>query len=78
MGEKHMAISFSAGAALVVAATACAAGALLPPVFAAIIAGVLAVAGLAAFSLQRADHTVAAIFAEERSRTREERPKKTA
>ena len=78
MGEKYMAISFSAGAALIAAAAACAAGALLPPLFAAIVAAVLAIAGLAAFSFRRADRTLDTILSEELSPIREERPKKTA
>jgi hypothetical protein len=78
MGRKDMSFSSSTGAALVLAAAACTAGALLPTVFAAIVAGVLFVAGLVAFSVRRADHVLDAIIKEELSPAREERPKKTA
>lgn len=73
-----MAFSWSAGAALVVAAAACAAGALLPPVFAAIVAGILLVAGVLAFSIHRAEHVLDAIIKDEISPGREVRSKKTA
>lgn len=78
MGRKQMASSRSAGAALVAAAAACATGALLTPVFAAIIAGVLFLAGLAAFSFHRAEHVLDAIIKEELSPLRDKWPKKTA
>jgi hypothetical protein len=78
MGRKNMAFSCSTGAALVLAAAACAAGALLPPVFAAIVGGVLFIAGLVAFSLRRAEHVLDAIIKEEVPQAREDRPKKTA
>lgn len=78
MGRKNMAFSRSTGAALVLAAAACAAGALLPPVFVAIVTGVLCVAGIVTFSLSRAEHVLDAIFKEEISPAREEWPKKTA
>lgn len=73
-----MAVSCSTGAALVAAAAACAAGALLPPLFAAIVAGILFLAGLAAFSFRRAGHVLDAIIKQELSPRREEWPKKTA
>lgn len=63
---------------LLVAAAACAAGALLPPVIAAIVAGVLLVSGIAAFALRRAEDVLDAIFKEELSSPVETRPKKTA
>ena len=73
-----MAFSCSTGTALVFAAAACAAGALLPPLFAAILAGVLALAGVAAFSFRRAERVLDAIIKEEAPPTPELRPKKTA
>lgn len=73
-----MAFSCSTGTALVLAAAACAAGALLPTMVAAIVAGVLFVAGLAAFSLRRADHVLDAIIKQEVSPATDEWPKKTA
>ncbi len=73
-----MALSGSSAITLLVAAGACAAGALLPPVIAAIVAGLLLVTGIAAFALRRADQVLDAIFKEEPSATRKTRPKKSA
>ena len=73
-----MAFSRSTGAGLVLAAVACAAGALLPPVFAAILTGVLCIAGIATLALSRAEHVLDAIIKQELSPAREDRPKKTA
>jgi hypothetical protein len=78
MGRNQVARFNSTGPALVFAAAACAAGALLPPVFAAVVVGLLLVAGITAFSIHRADHTLDAIFKEELSAPREVRPKTTA
>jgi hypothetical protein len=77
MGRKQVAHSVSAGPALVFAAAACVAGALLPPVFTAVVVGVLLVAGVTALSIRRADHALDAIFKEELT-PREVNPKKTA
>jgi hypothetical protein len=73
-----MAFSSPAGAVLVVAAATCAIGALLPPMLAAILAGVLLVTGVAAFSINRAEHVVDAIFKEELSPPDDLGRKKTA
>lgn len=60
------------------AAAACAAGALLPTVVAAIVVGALFVAGITAFSIHRADNLLDAIFKQELSAHREVPAKKTA
>jgi cytochrome bd-type quinol oxidase subunit 1 len=78
MGRKDVAHSFSTGTALVLAAAACAAGALLPTVFAAIVVGALIVAGITAFSIHRAEHVLDAIFKQELSARQEVRSKKSA
>lgn len=62
-----MALNSPAGAMLVVAAATCAIGALLPPVYAIILAGALLVSGIMAFSIHRAEHVLDAIFKEELS-----------
>ncbi|HJP74000.1 MAG TPA: hypothetical protein VJ914_07015 [Pseudonocardiaceae bacterium] len=73
-----MAFSSPAGAVLVVAAAACAIGALLPPVLAAVLAGMLLVAGVVAFSINRAEHVLDTIFKEELPPPDDLRRKKTA
>jgi hypothetical protein len=62
---------------LLVAAASCAAGGLLPPLFATIVAGILLVSGIVAFALRRADHVLDAIFKEELSPARKPNSKKT-
>jgi hypothetical protein len=78
MGREHVAFSCSTEATLVTAAAACTAGALLPAVFAAIVACALLVAGITAFSVRRAEQVLDAIIKEELSPLREVSPKKTA
>ena len=78
MGRIDMAFSSPAGAVLVVAAAACATGALLPPALAAILAGMLLVAGVVAFSISRAERVLGAIFQEELPPPDDLRRKKTA
>jgi hypothetical protein len=78
MGRNQVAHFISAGPAMVFAAAACVAGALLPPVFAAVLVGVLLVAGVIALTIRRADHALDAIFREELSAPREASPKKKA
>lgn len=76
--ETHVALTGSNAITLLVAAAACAAGALLPPMFATIVASILLVSGIVAFALRRADHVLDAIFKEELSPAPQTHSKKTA